>query len=85
MFKKAIITISLVSEAEKVITKVLAREIKEKSQIPWCNNIEEIEIVDTEDYYHKLRENGVSEKVAENILRFYQRYEYAEYNIEVID
>jgi len=44
MPKKAIITIKLVTESSEAWNSQVEREIVEESQIPWCANIEKVEI-----------------------------------------
>jgi len=44
MPKKAIITIKLVTESSEAGNSQVEREIVEESQIPWCANIEKVEI-----------------------------------------
>ena len=77
MTKKAIIMISLVSEAEttdnKEIEKQIERQIKEESfSIPFCAEIEKVEIEESESaWVKKLRKRGLSKTVASNIAMLY--------------
>lgn len=73
MTKKAIITISLVPEAQKVEDKTIRKEIIEESQIPWCKKIEKVEIEESEDCMVKgLKKHGLSNTVATNVVKFYR-------------
>jgi len=73
MTKKAIITISLVPEAQKVENKTIQKEIIEESQIPWCKEIEKVEIEESEDCMVKgLKKHGLSNTVATNVVKFYR-------------
>jgi len=72
MPKKAIITISLVPEAETTHNKEIKEQIKEESSIPFCAEIEKIEFEDSEGaWVKKLRKKGLSKTAATNIARFY--------------
>lgn len=44
MKKKAIITISLVEEASEEANSQIKKEILKDAQIPWCKEIEKVEV-----------------------------------------
>ncbi len=71
MYKKARIVIKLSSEASKLSVTQIEERIRNKAKIPCCNAIEEIAIVDIEGSYKKLKEQGISENVAQNIIDLY--------------
>jgi hypothetical protein len=72
MTKKAIITVSLVPEAEKESNKAIRKEILKDSQILWCNEIEKIEIEKSEDCIIRgLQKHGLPKNVAKTVARLY--------------
>ncbi len=71
MCKKARIVIKLSPEASKLSVIQIEEQIRNEAKIPCCNAIEEIAIVDIETSYKKLKEQGISENVAQNIIDLY--------------
>ena len=71
MAKKAHITIKLLPEASKTSTTQIEETIKKDAKIPWCNEIEQVSIEDTEASYIKLKKQGISSNVARSIVDFY--------------
>ena len=71
MIKKAQITINLVPEASKASTIQIEEKIRNEAKIPWCNQIEEVSIVDVEASYMKLKKHGISSNVARNLVDLY--------------
>lgn len=45
--KKALITVKLVPESSKESNSRIEKEIRKNSQISWCNQIEKVEVVET--------------------------------------
>lgn len=76
MTKKAIITISLVLDAEHENNKVLATQILNAisvNALPFCSRIEDVEIDESEaaDTAKALHAYGLSETAAINVVGFY--------------
>jgi hypothetical protein len=71
MIKKAHIVINLLPEASKASTIQIEERIRNEAKIPWCNQIEEVSIEDTEASYMKLKKHGVSSNVARNLVDLY--------------
>jgi hypothetical protein len=71
MIKKAHIVIKLLPEASKASTIQIEERIRNEAKIPWCNQIEEVTIEDTEASYMKLKKHGVSSNVARNLVDLY--------------
>jgi hypothetical protein len=71
MNKKAHITVNLLAEASKASTIQIEERIRNEAEIPWCNNIEEVSIEDVEESYMKLKKQGISSKVARNLVELY--------------
>jgi hypothetical protein len=71
MAKKAHITVNLLPEASNVSTIQIEERIRNEAKIPWCNNIEEVSIEDSEASYMKLKKHGVSSNVARNLVDLY--------------
>jgi uncharacterized protein (UPF0335 family) len=72
MGKKALISVKLIPESSEVSSSQIEKEIKKKAQIPWCTEIEKVSIEEVEDCYEELREQGLSRKVARNVVKFYE-------------
>jgi len=73
MAKKAIITVSLLPEAQTARNEIIKREIIKESQIPWCKKIEKVEIEESEDCMVKgLKKHGLSDTVVTNVAKFYR-------------
>ena len=71
MVKKANIVIKLLPEASKASTIQIKEEIKCDAKIPWCKEIEDVSVEDTEASCMNLEKRGVSKKVAKNLLDLY--------------
>jgi hypothetical protein len=71
MVKKAHIIINLQPEASKASTIQIEEKIRNESKIPWCNQIEEVSILDVEASYIKLKKHGISSNVARNLVELY--------------
>ena len=71
MVKKAHIIINLLPEASKASTIQIEEKIRNEAKIPWCKNIEEVSIEDTEASYIELKNHGVSSNVARNLVELY--------------
>lgn len=71
MRKKAHIIINLLAEASNSSNIQIKERILKEAKIPWCKSIEEVSIEDVEGSYEKLRENGFSKNVAQNIIDLY--------------
>jgi len=71
MVKKAHIIINLLAEASKASTIQIEEKIRNGAKIPWCKNIEEVSIEDTEASYIELKNHGVSSNVARNLVDLY--------------
>jgi hypothetical protein len=71
MVKKAHIIINLQPEASKASTIQIEEKIRNEAKIPWCNQIEEVLIVDVEASYMKLKKHGISSNVARNLVDLY--------------
>jgi hypothetical protein len=71
MAKKAHITVNLLHEASNVSNIQIEERIRNEAKIPWCNNIEEVSIEDSEASYMKLKKHGVSSNVARNLVDLY--------------
>jgi len=71
MVKKAHIIINLQPEASKASIIQIEEKIRNEAKIPWCNQIEEVSIVDVEASYMKLKKHGISSNVARNLVDLY--------------
>ena len=71
MCKKALIVINFLPEASKASSIQIEKKIKEEAKIPWCKQIEEVSIEDTEESYMKLKKHGISSNVARNLVDLY--------------
>jgi len=71
MVKKAHIIINLLPEASKASPIQIEKKIKEEAKIPWCKQIEEVSIENTEASYMKLKTHGISSNVARNLVDLY--------------
>jgi hypothetical protein len=71
MVKKAHIVINLLPEASKASNIQIEEKIRNEAKIPWCNNIEEVSVEDTEASYRKLKKHGISSKAARNLVDLY--------------
>jgi hypothetical protein len=71
MVKKAHIIINLQPEASKASTIQIEEKIRNEAKIPWCNQIEEVSIVDVKASYMKLKKHGISSNVARNLVDLY--------------
>jgi hypothetical protein len=71
MVKKAHIIINLQPEASKASIIQIEEKIRNEAKIPWCNQIEEVLIVDVEASYMKLKKHGISSNVARNLVDLY--------------
>jgi len=71
MVKKAHIIINLQPEASKASIIKIEEKIRNEAKIPWCNQIEEVSIVDVEASYMKLKKHGISSNVARNLVDLY--------------
>lgn len=73
MRKKGIITISLVSDAKEEKNEIIEKQIKEESSIPFCAEIEKVEIEESENCaVTHLQKQGLSKNVATNVVEFYR-------------
>jgi hypothetical protein len=73
MCKKAHIIVNLVTEASNASVIQIKERIMKGAKIPWCKNIEEVTIEDTETSYKKLKNQGFSNVVARNIMDLYTK------------
>ena len=71
MVKKVHIIINLLPEASKASHIQIEKKIKEEAKIPWCKQIEEVSIENTEASYMKLKNHGISSNVARNLVDLY--------------
>lgn len=71
MVKKVHIIIDLLSEASKTSNSQIEEKIRNDAKIPWCSNIEQVSVEDTEASYMKLKKHGISSKVARNLVDLY--------------
>jgi hypothetical protein len=71
MVKKVHITINLLPEASKASISEIEEKIRNEAKIPWCNNIEEVSVEDSEASYMKLKKHGISNNVARNVVDLY--------------
>jgi len=71
MVKKAHIIINLLAEASKASTIQIEEKIRNEAKIPWCKQIEQVSIEDTEASYMKLKKHGISSNVARNLMDLY--------------
>jgi hypothetical protein len=71
MVKKAHIVINLLAEASKASNVQIEEKIRNEAKIPWCNNIEEVSVEDTEKSYMELKKHGISSKAARNLVDLY--------------
>ena len=71
MVKKVHITINLLPEASEASISEIEEKIRNEAKIPWCNNIEEVSVEDTEASYIKLKKHGISSNVARNVVDLY--------------
>ena len=73
MTKKTIITISLVPETSKESNEVIKDQIRKESSIPFCAEIEKVEIEESGNCaITNLQRHGLSKNVATNVVRFYR-------------
>jgi hypothetical protein len=71
MAKKAHIIINLLPEASKASIIQIEEKIRNEAKIPWCKQIEEVSIEDTEASYMKLKKHGISSNIARNLVDLY--------------
>jgi hypothetical protein len=71
MAKKVRIIINLQPEASKASTIQIEERIRNEAKIPWCKQIEEVSIEDTEASYMELKKRGISSNVARNLVDLY--------------
>ena len=71
MVKKAHIVINLLPEASNASIIQIEEKIKNESKIPWCKEIEKVTIEDIESSYMNLKNHGVSNNVAKNLMDLY--------------
>jgi hypothetical protein len=71
MVKKVHITINLLPEASEASISEIEEKIRNEAKIPWCNNIEEVSVEDSEASYMKLKKHGISNNVARNVVDLY--------------
>lgn len=71
MVKKIRIIVNLLPEASEVSTGQIEERIRNEAKIPWCKNIEEVSIEDSEESIRLLKKQGVSRNVARNLVDLY--------------
>jgi hypothetical protein len=71
MVKKIHIIVSLLPEASAASTGQIEEKIRNEAKIPWCKNIEEVSVEDSEETIMNLKKQGVSNNVAKNLLDLY--------------
>ena len=71
MVKKAHIVINLLPEASNASIIQIEEKIKNAAKIPWCKEIEKVTIEDIESSYMNLKNHGVSNNVAKNLMDLY--------------
>jgi hypothetical protein len=71
MTKKAHIVINLLPETSNASDIQLQEKIKNEAKIPLCKEIEKVTIEDVEDSYISLKKQGISQKVARNLMDLY--------------
>jgi len=71
MVKKAYIILNLLPEASKASIIQIEEKIKNEAKIPLCKEIEKVIIEDIESSYMNLKNHGVSNNVAKNIMDLY--------------
>ena len=71
MVKKVHIVINLLPEASTASTTQIEERIRNEAKIPWCKQIEEVSIENTEASYMKLKNHGISSNVARNLVDLY--------------
>jgi len=71
MVKKVHIIINLLPEASTTSNIHIEEKIRNEAKIPWCSNIEQVSVEDTEESYMKLKKHGISSKVARNVVDLY--------------
>jgi hypothetical protein len=71
MLKKAYIILNLLPEASNASIIQIEEKIKNDAKIPWCKEIEKVTIVDIESSYINLKNHGVSNNVAKNVMDMY--------------
>ena len=73
MCKKVHIIVNLLAEASNSSVIQIRERIMKETKIPWCKNIEQVSIEDIEESYRKLKKQGLSKNVAQNIMDFYTK------------
>lgn len=71
MVKKANIVIILLPEASNASPIRIEERIKNEAKIPFCKEIEEVSVEDTEASVKNLQKHGVPSNVAKNLLDLY--------------
>ena len=71
MVKKAYIILNLLPEASNASIIQIEEKIKNEAKIPLCKEIEKVTIEDIESSYMNLKNNGVSNNVAKNLMDMY--------------
>ena len=71
MVKKAYIILNLLPEASNASIIQIEEKIKNEAKIPLCKEIEKVIIEDIESSYMNLKNHGVSNNVAKNIMDLY--------------
>ena len=71
MVKKAYIILNLLPEASNASIIQIEEKIKNEAKIPLCKEIEKVIIEDIESSYMNLKNHGVSNNVAKNLMDIY--------------
>jgi hypothetical protein len=71
MVKKAYIILNLLPEASNASIIQIEEKIKNEAKIPLCKEIEKVTIEDIESSYMNLKNHGVSNNVAKNLMDMY--------------
>ena len=71
MVKKAHIVINLLPEASNASIIQIEEKIKNEPKIPWCTEIEKVTIEDIDSSYMNLKNHGISNNVAKNLMDLY--------------
>ena len=71
MHKKIHLTFSLLPETGDMSVVEIEEKIRNEAKIPWCNEIEQVSVEDSDESYTELKKQGVSSSVARNIVDLY--------------
>jgi hypothetical protein len=71
--KKIHILINLLPDAFEASVDQIKETIKREAKIPFCKQIEEITIEDTEEPYNNMKKHGISSNVAQNVMDLYNQ------------